>query len=131
MDKEDCIQLLLSTLQKPQWKRSNSITDWDLKNTLWRAGYLLTPEQADALLADTRRRGLIFAHERGGVQRGFGMWGVRVTSAGENWLVQHTLAEADVSRRPSPPEAAFASDTSAIEQEPRLETPVEVGLQQC
>lgn len=88
MDKEDCIQILLSTLQKPQWKSGNSVTDWDLKNVLWRSGLLLGPDQTSALLADVKRRGLIVARERREDGRLVTLWGVQITPAGEEWLSQ-------------------------------------------
>ena len=86
MDKEECIQALLSTLQKHPWKQSNSVTDWDLKNVLWNAGLLLQPEQATALLADVKRRGLITSRERRCDNRIVAMWGVRITPIGDDWL---------------------------------------------
>ncbi len=92
MDKEDCIQVLLSTLQKPQWKSSNSVTDWDLKSILWQANLLLAPDLASALLADIRRRGLIFARERREDNRIVALWGVRLTPAGEEWLAHRVPA---------------------------------------
>lgn len=94
MDKEDCIQLLLSTLQEPQWKSGNSITDWDLKGVLWRASLLLSPEQAAALLADMKRRGLISCRDRRIDNRLVSMWGVKVTPAGEEWLTHRIAATA-------------------------------------
>ena len=129
MDREDCIQLLLSTLQKPQWKRSNSVADWDLKNVLWRAGCLLTPEQGDALVADTKRRGLITGRERRGCHRATGMWGVRITAEGEDWLLQRALAGAGGVHHLSQPEPALASDVQAAEPEPPNEEAVEFALQ--
>ncbi len=129
MDREDCIQLLLSTLQKPQWKRSNSVADWDLKNILWRAGCLLTPEQGDALVADTKRRGLIAGRERRGCHRVVSMWGVRITTEGEDWLLQRALAGAGAVRHPAQPEPTLASDARAAEDEHPEEEPVGLALE--
>lgn len=129
MDKEDCIQLLLSTLQKPLWKSSNSVTDWDLKNILWKAGYLLSPEQADALLADVKRRGLIVSRERRGFPHHSSSWGVRIAAAGKDWLVQRALAETNASCHSRTPESGGAVEMSTVEQDSCLEEPVEVGLQ--
>ena len=103
MDKEECIQVLLSTLQKPSWKRSNSTTDWDLRNILWNAGMLLMPDQAAALLGEIKRRGLITSRERRNDNRIVAMWGVRITPAGEDWLLHRALAAPG--RRPSGPPA--------------------------
>jgi hypothetical protein len=88
MDKEDCIEVLLSTLQKPQWISSNSVTDWDLQKILWESGLLLGPDQVSALLADVKRRGLIAARERREGNKVVALWGVRITDAGEEWLSQ-------------------------------------------
>ncbi len=109
MDKEDCIQTLLSTLQKPQWKSSNSVTDWDLKNILWEAGLLLTPEQVAALLADIRRRGLVAGRERRADNRIVALWGVKLTTAGEEWLAQRAAASADALHRPQQPPTPAAA----------------------
>lgn len=92
MDKEDCIQVLLAALQQPWWKSCNSVTDWDLKNVLWKAGLLLTPEQVAALFADMKRRGLISGQDRRTEGRIVALWGVRITPAGEEWLAQHAQA---------------------------------------
>jgi hypothetical protein len=92
MDKEDCIEVLLSTLQQPQWKVSHSVTDWDLKNVLWKAGLLLTPEQVAALFADIKRRGLISGSERRSEGRLVALWGVGITQAGEEWVAQRDRA---------------------------------------
>ena len=130
MDKEDCIQLLLSTLQEPRWKCSNSVTDWDLKNILWRAGYMLSPEQADALLADIRRRNLIASRERRGASSYTSLWGVHITQAGNEWLVQRSLAEINAINNTIPSDAASASDYDAPDQrENHPEEAIEVGLQ--
>ena len=92
MDKEDCIQVLLAALQQPWWKSCDSVTDWDLKNVLWKAGLLLTPGQVAALFADILRRGLISGHDRRIDDRVVGLWAVRITSSGEEWLAQHAHA---------------------------------------
>ncbi len=99
MDKEDCIQVLLSALQQPAWRSSNSVTDWDLKDVLWKAGLLLTPEQVAALFSDVKRRGLISGMERRSGDRIVALWGVRITPAGEEWLAQRAQAAS----RPRPP----------------------------
>lgn len=131
MDKEDCIQVLLSTLQKPLWKSSNSVTDWDLKNILWRAGILLTPEQIAALLADIKRRGLVSGRDRRSDTKAVALWGVGITPAGEEWLAQRALAAASAGRRlpPNPPEtAAPEAGYSESEPSPDPSEPVEAGL---
>ncbi len=109
MDKEDCIQLLLSTLQKPQWKSGTSITDWDLKNVLWRSGLLVGPDQLSALLADVKRRGLIVARERREDNRLVFLWGVRITPAGEEWLGQRAAARPGAAVSSQPPEEGAAA----------------------
>jgi hypothetical protein len=93
MDKEDCIHVLLSTLQKPLWKSCGSVTDWDLKNILWGKGILLSPDQVSALLADMKRRGLIAARDRRVDNRIVSMWGVRITPAGEEWVMQRSAGQ--------------------------------------
>ena len=105
MDKEDCIQVLLVALQQPEWKLTTSVTDWDLKNVLWRAGLLLTPEQVAALFADMKRRGFISASERRSEGRVVALWGTRITPAGVDWLAQRPQV-ADCSRTPSDPSEA-------------------------
>jgi hypothetical protein len=89
MDREDYIEALLSVLQKPRWRRSNSVADWDLKTILQQAGLVATPDQVAALLSETRRRGLITGRERRG-GGGLSMWGVRITPTGEEWLAKRT-----------------------------------------
>ena len=131
MDKEDCIHALLSTLQKPQWKLSSSVTDWDLKNVLWRAGLLLTPEQAAALLGDMKRRGLISGRERRSDNRIVAMWGVRITPAGEDWLLQRVLGSSGAGRRPAPNPTDPPSpdpNTSCPHEESEAAKPMEIGL---
>jgi hypothetical protein len=86
MDREDYIKALLSVLHKPQWRRSNSVADWDLQTILHKAGLLATPDQVAALLSETRRSGLIDGRERRGRGGRISLWGVRITSAGEEWL---------------------------------------------
>ncbi len=128
MDKEDCVQALLSTLQKPQWKHSSSVTDWDLKNVLWQAGLLLPPEQAAALLADMRRRGLITSRERRSDNRIVAMWGVKIAPAGVDWLRQRDVAApcgAHRVRSTSPPSGGVEGMHSG--QAPNPEALVEVG----
>ncbi len=129
MDKEDCVHLLLSALARPQWKHSSSVSDWDIKNVLWCAGYLLSPEQVDALLADTRRRGLIAGRERRSVSRQSSMWGVRITQAGENWLVQYTLASACAVRSPQLDDAPPAEPGASSNGASHSEEPMRLGLQ--
>jgi hypothetical protein len=129
MDKEDCIQLLLSTLQKPQWKCSNSVTDWDLKNIIWRAGYLLSPDQADALLADVKRRGLIVSRERRGFPHHSGTWGVRIACAGDDWLVQRAMAGTNAPCHRKTPAPDGTAEMRPDNQKSCQEEPVEVGLQ--
>ncbi|HEX9015999.1 MAG TPA: hypothetical protein VF960_08390 [Chloroflexota bacterium] len=92
MDKEDCIQVLLSALQQPLWKSCDSVTDWDLKNVLWRAGLLLAPEQAAALFSDIKRRGLISGRERRYDDRIEALWAVRISQTGEEWMAQRSQA---------------------------------------
>ena len=92
MDKEDCIQVLLLALEQPEWKNTTSVTDWDLKNVLWKAGLLLTPEQVAALFADIRRRGLVSGSERRSEGHIVALWGVKITPAGVEWLAQHSQA---------------------------------------
>lgn len=113
MDKEDCIHVLLSTLQKPRWKRSSSITDWDLKNVLWTAGFLPTPEQAAALLSDMKRRCLISGRETRGDNRIVAMWGIRIAPAGEEWLVQRVLGAAADGGRPT--FSSHSTDTHGVD----------------
>ncbi len=105
MDKEDCIQVILSTLQQPLWKSCDSVTDWDLKNVLWKAGLLLTPEQVAALFADVKRRGLISARDRRNGDHIVALWGARITPAGAEWLSQRELAAARPSSVQLEPEA--------------------------
>ena len=109
MDKEDCIEVLLSTLRKPLWKSNSSTTDWDLKNVLWNAGLLLTPEQAAGLLADVKRRALITARQRTCADGRLSLWGVRITEAGEDWLVQAALGKTRPQQSASPPAEAEPS----------------------
>lgn len=110
MDKEDCIQVVLSALQQPQWKLSNSVTDWDLKNVLWKAGLLLIPEQVAALFADMKRRGLISGSDRRSENQIVALWAVRLTTAGEEWLAQrtrstgHSRVPSAAAGTPAPPE---------------------------
>lgn len=131
MDKEECVQTLLSTLQKPQWKSSNSVTDWDLKNLLWRAGLLLTPEQAAGLLSEMKRRGLIVGRERRSDSRIVAMWGVRLTPAGEDWLSQRAMARTLAPLgAPSSPPATTADVADQPEPASDLEEPVEATLGQ-
>ena len=108
MDKEDCVQVLLQTLQQPEWSHTTSVTDWDLKNVLWKAGLLLTPEQVAALFADIKRRGLISASERRSEERIEALWGVKITPAGVEWLAQRSQA-AGRSRVPSTPSGAAST----------------------
>ncbi|HEX2923221.1 MAG TPA: hypothetical protein VHS28_04250 [Chloroflexota bacterium] len=120
MDKEDCIEALLSTLRKPQWKQSNSVTDWDLGNVLWRAGILFTPDQMSALLSDVRRRGLITSRERRCDNRIAALWGVKLTASGEEWLNQRAQGGTVTARRalsypPSVPQAPLASPTESVD----------------
>lgn len=120
MDKDDCIEVLLSTLRKPLWKSNSSTTDWDLKNVLWKAGHLLTPEQAAGLLADVKRRALIRARQRTCADGRLSLWGIRITEAGEDWLVQAALGRS----RPHQPaelpaEAEPAAEDRPLEQAPR------------
>ncbi len=115
MDKEDCIQVLLSTLQQPLWKSCDSVTDWDLKNVLWRAGLLLTPEQVAALFADIRRRGLITAHERRSEDRIVALWRVKITPAGEEWVAQREQA-AHPPRQVEPIREATSEETPSTEK---------------
>lgn len=127
MDKEDCIQVLLSTLQQPLWKSCDSVTDWDLKNVLWKAGLLLTPEQLAALFADIKRRGLVSAGERRVDDRIVALWGVRITPAGEGWLAH--LSGAPVQSRqvvpPVEPTVAEEEDTIGSDDPPiQAATPV-------
>ncbi len=126
MDKEDCIQLLLSTLQEPRWKSGNSITDWDLKSVLWGAGLLLSPEQAAALLADMKRRGLISCRDRRIDNKIVAMWGVKVTPAGEEWLT-HRIAAA-TPRRDSTDPAPSPSPEPGGTEILTTAAPVEAGL---
>ncbi|MCL4370586.1 MAG: hypothetical protein M1380_06730 [Chloroflexi bacterium] len=131
MDKEDCIQLLLSTLQKPQWKSGTSITDWDLKNVLWRSGLLVGPDQLSALLADVKRRGLIVARERREDNRLVFLWGVRITPAGEEWLGRRaaTRPAAAMQSRPLLPRAAGTALVSGeAEGSQNLAEPMEASL---
>jgi hypothetical protein len=88
MDREDYIRALLSVLMKPQWKRCNSVADWDLQAILAKEGLLARPDQVAALLSETRKRGLIAGRERRGTGGGISMWGVRITPAGEEWLAK-------------------------------------------
>lgn len=118
MDKEDCIHLLLSTLLKPQWKLSNSVTDWDLRRVLWESGVLLAPEQVAALLADMKRRGLVAASERRGDTQAFAMWGIRATPAGTDWVAQRDAAQARENRQPAQPEAPASGETNPDEAAP-------------
>jgi hypothetical protein len=122
MDKEDCIEALLSTLRQPQWKQSNSVSDWDLRNVLWRAGILLTPEQVSALLADIKRRGLVAGRERRSDNRIAALWGVKLTSSGEEWLNQRAQGGTITARRPSSPpppalESPMESPIRSVESE--------------
>lgn len=135
MDKEDCIHVLLSALQKPQWKHSSSVSDWDLKNLLWKAGVLLTPEQASGLLADMKRRGLISGRQRRSDDHMVAMSGVRITVAGEDWLLQRALlaAAGAISRGSAlPPASARAeaersgeAEAEALERAPGIQEPIE------
>lgn len=125
MDKEDCTEALLSTLRNPQWKQSNSVTDWDLSNVLWRAGILLTPEQLSALLADMKRRGLITGRERRGDSRVASLWGVRLTPSGEEWLAQRIQGGTVSARRallspapaPQDPQEALSEEDETPERD--------------
>ncbi len=133
MDKEDCTQVLLSTLQKPQWKSGNSVTDWDLKDILWRSGVLLCPDQVSALLADVKRRGLISARERREDNRLVALWGVRITPAGEEWLAQRATplpVAAASARSPegSPSVSAPMRDETEPESSQSLVEPMQASL---
>ncbi|MGE5619402.1 MAG: hypothetical protein ACM3US_09105 [Sphingomonadaceae bacterium] len=129
MDKEDCIQVLLSTLQKPQWKSGNSVTDWDLKCVLQRAGLLLSPEQMAALLADVKRRGLISGRDRRVDSKIVAMWGIRVTTAGEEWLAHRMAAGIRLRHSDSPPaDDSWESREPESPTSPALHEPVEASL---
>ena len=124
MDKEDCIQVLLLALQQPEWKNTTSVTDWDLKNVLWKAGLLLTPEQVAALFADIKRRGLISCSERRSEERIEALWGVKIAPAGVEWLAQRSQAAAR-SRAPSAPstESSTTQQTGADSEDAVQEHP--------
>lgn len=129
MDKEECIQVILSALRNPRWKQSNSVNDWDLNRALQAAGLLLTPEQAKALLAEISRRGLVTGRERRMGDGSISVWGVRITPAGEDWLLQRAVARAASLSRPSPPSRApSAPQKERPEQAPDPEQPLEAGL---
>jgi len=125
MDKEDCLQVLLLALRQPEWKLTTSVTDWDLKNVLWEAGLLLTPEQVAALFADIRRRGLISGSERRSEGRIVALWGMRITPAGTEWLAQRFQAAGPARTSPTPPEGHAAPQTGSADEGVEQERPSE------
>jgi hypothetical protein len=116
LDKEDCTQVLLSALQQPRWKLSNSVADWDLNNVLWKAGLLLTSEQVAALFSDIRRRGLISASERRSENHIVALWGIEITQVGEEWLAQHSRAPSRPQPNHASREGSFGPESSAADE---------------
>ena len=129
MDREDCIEVILSALRNPRWRQSSSVNDWDLNRALQTAGVVLTPEQANALLAEISRRGLATGRERRTGEGRISVWGIRITPAGDDWLLQRAVARATSLSRPSPPSRApSAPECEQPERAADPEQPLESGL---